>query len=135
MRLRERVRERPVAVALAVCWAAATLVASLVAPPQGGAGLAAVGPLGLLTVDRWVHALTYATLTLLVARALGATTDRGLFVAALASVGFGLVVEALQYPIPSRACDPADALTNAVGAAVAVVVLAAVRRVRGRSRE
>jgi VanZ family protein len=122
VRLRALVAERPLSAAAVVGWAAAVLVASVVSPSAGTGGLSTAGPLDLVGVDKWLHALAYATLAALVATARRARTRRELLAAALVSAGFGATVEAIQLSLPARSGDPADAVANAVGAVVGVAV-------------
>ena len=134
MRHRALLTGRPGWAALAVGWAALAVAASVVSPPSGAGGLAATGPLGLVGVDKWVHALTYATLTGLLAVALRARTRRELLAAALVSAGVGAGVEVVQSTLPARSGDPADALANLVGATAAALVWTVALRLRARSR-
>ena len=115
-------------VGLAAAWAVALLVVA-VAPGDGGS-LAGSGPLGLVGVDRWLHAVGDGTLAGLVSWAT-APAGRREYVAVLAvAAGYGCLTELLQAPLATRTADPLDALANAVGAGVVVVLWYAVRRSR-----
>jgi VanZ family protein len=96
--------------------AAAILVASLVPTPDRPT---ATGPFGVGT-DRYVHAAAYAGLAASIGYAsVAGRTERVLTVAFLGAVAFGLVVELLQAPVPSRSASHLDVVANVVGAAVA----------------
>ena len=111
---------------LALCYAAVVLVASLL--PASGSELGATGPLGLLAVDLWLHAVGYAVLAVVVAIPIEARGRDALSAVVVAVVLYGLGVEGLQGLAPTRAPSLLDALANAVGA----VVGAAVRSLLGR---
>ncbi|SEO41648.1 VanZ like family protein [Halorientalis persicus] len=104
----------------AVCYAVIVLGASVVEPPAGG--LTPTGPLGLVGVDKWVHAVGYATLAVLLAYALRATTTRRLVVVAALAIAYGAGIEVVQSFLPFRAFSLADALANAVGVSLVVIV-------------
>ena len=112
----------------AVAYVVLVFVASVADPPSGG--LAPAGPLGLVGVDKWVHALTYAVLVVLVAHGLRATTRRLLAVAVLVAVGYGTGIEVVQSALPWRSFGTLDVLANATGAVLAGVL---VRAVSGRT--
>lgn len=104
-------------VTLAAGVAAGVLAGSVVPPPTGVEQ--AYGPFGLVEADKWSHALVYGVLTISVAYALLARSGERLLVAVVAAAAFGLAVEGLQYGVPWRSFDLADAAANAVGALVA----------------
>jgi len=120
------VRRRRGPTAVALCYALGVLVASLL--PASGSGLGAMGPLGLVAVDLWLHAVGYAVLAVLVAIAVEARNRDALSAVVVAVVLYGLLVEGLQGLAPTRAPSLLDALANAVGA----VVGAGVRSLLGR---
>jgi len=124
------VRSRRGRYGLAVAYATIVLVAS-VAPVADG-GLPATGPLGLVAVDRWIHAGTYALLALLLAIATRARSSRTLVVVALVAVSYGAGIELLQAALPYRALDPVDATANTVGAVLATASRWAVAVRQGR---
>lgn len=103
-------------------------------PPRGSA--AGIGPLGIVGVDKWLHAVAFAA----VAAALTIALDDGrrsvVTIAALvvvASTAYGLGIEFLQVPAPGRHFDLADLAADALGAAaVTLAWLAVVRRRRRR---
>jgi VanZ family protein len=103
------------------------LVASLV--PGGGAAVS--GPLGVVGLDKWLHALAYAALA-------GAVTyaDGRAWVGVLAAVAYGVLVELLQLGVPYRSASTLDAVADVVGALVGATVVAtlaaAYRRYDGR---
>jgi len=105
---------------LAVAWAAAVLVASLVDPP--GAGPTPLGPLGLVGLDKYLHFLAYAGLAGLVGYAGLARDARALALAVVVAAGYGVGMELLQWPLVARSADPVDATVNAVGALAGVAV-------------
>ncbi|MFC7156736.1 VanZ family protein [Halomarina halobia] len=113
--------------ALVVLWAGYVLVASTVDPPSGG--LPPIGPLGLVGLDKWLHALAYAAMALLVAYALAARTPRTLALAVALTAAYGAGIEAVQAFLPLRAFDPADALANAAGAALGAAAWSALTRI------
>lgn len=116
----------PVRVPLLPRWARVTLAAGVAAvvlagslvPPPTEVGQP-IGPFGLVEADAWSHALSYGVLAISVAYALLARSGERLLVAVVAAVAFGLAVEGLQYGVPWRSFELADAVANAVGALVA----------------
>jgi VanZ family protein len=104
--------------------AAGILYASLIDPPSSG--LAPLGPLGLVGMDKWLHALAYAGLagTLAVAlapgRGVGRSTGRVALLALVFAVGYGVGIEFAQAPLPERAFSVADMAANATGSGVGV---------------
>ncbi len=105
---------------LAVTWAAAVLVASLVDPP--GTGPTPLGPFGLVGIDKYLHFFAYAGLAGLVGYAALARDARALLLAAAVGAGYGVGMELLQRPLPARSADPVDATVNAAGALAGVAV-------------
>lgn len=101
-------------VSLGVGVAATVLAGSLLPPPPGESG--ALGPLGLVALDKWLHGLTYGSLTAVVAYAIPARSRLHVLTAVLVAVAFGLLVEGLQFGIPWRTFDPTDAAGNTIGA-------------------
>ena len=89
------------------------LVASLVPVPETGGPTPE--PLGI-ALDKWVHAGSYGTLTVLLAWARGSRTIAAVAVVAAVSVGYGGGVELLQGFVASRSLSGADMVANAVGA-------------------
>ncbi|WP_299262508.1 VanZ family protein [Halorientalis sp.] len=116
----------------AICDAAAVLVASVADPPAGG--LAPTGPLGLVGVDKWLHAVGYAVLAALLAYALWATTARQIATAVGITVTYGAGIEVVQAFHPLRAFGAGDLFANAVGAAVVGLTLWLETRRRARDR-
>ncbi|EMA46729.1 VanZ family protein [Halococcus saccharolyticus] len=109
---------RSVRYGLVAAVAAVILVGSILEPDPAAAPT--MGPLGIVGADKWTHAFAYAGLaaTLLYA---SVSSDRGSSRVALAvvlTVGFGIGVELVQWPIPYRTASTADALADAVGAGV-----------------
>lgn len=105
--------------ALAVGCTGAVVVASLVhAPPA----VAATGPLGLVGVDKWIHAGSHAGIAVLFAFAALARTVPILVAIAVGSVLIGGGVELLQSTIPWRTTEFADVLANGAGTVVALAV-------------
>ena len=98
---------------LAATAVVAVVAGSVVSPPPGGPGAAPVFGLG---VDKWLHALGYATLAFLLAAAWPARSWRALVLVVLAAVALGGGLELLQSVVPARTPDPADAAANAAGA-------------------
>ncbi len=116
------------ALAVAVVLTAGSLV-------PGGESVPASGPLAV-GADKWLHAVGYAALTVAVAYALVRVDDGRKRRPALATAGvalaaavtFGGAVELAQTAVPGRGFDSADLLANAVGAATAAGLWAAVAR-------
>ena len=111
--------------------AGAILLASVLPRSTGAAPPVGPGPANLVGADKWLHGLAYAGLALALLYALSAT-DRP-FPQAVAltlglAVAFGLGVEIVQAPLPSRQFDTLDAVANAVGASIAATVWMAGRR-------
>jgi VanZ family protein len=96
--------------------------ASLLAAPTSG--LAPLGPLGLIGVDKWLHALAYVGLagTLAVALVPGRRTRRVAVLALVFTVGYGVAIEFAQAPLPERAFSVADMVANAIGAMLGAAV-------------
>lgn len=111
---------RSVRYGLVVAWAGAVLAASLVDPP--GSGVPAVGPLGLVGLDKWLHLGAYAGLATLVGYATLARDRRALAAAVLLAAAYGVGVELLQAPLAARTADPVDAAVNALGAVLGAAV-------------
>ena len=118
-----------------VCAAVAVFVASVLDPATVGAGgpTSGDGPLGVIGVDKWVHATAYATLALLGAFALSGRSSHGLDRWALALVvlgvaAFGAGIEVVQATLPARSFDLVDAAANATGALLGVGAWAALVR-------
>lgn len=104
--------------------AGAILVGSAL-PLSGSAG-PPFGPVGLVGDVALLHAVGYGLLGWVLARALVATGRSTVAVLALvvvATVGFGLAVELLQVPLPTRGYQVADLLADGIGAVAAVSVL------------
>ncbi len=109
----------PVRAAAAVGVAAVILVTSVTRPPEVAVAL---GPLGLVGFDKWVHAVGYGALAVAVAYAVPARSRTRLAMAVGVAVGFGLLVESIQFGLAYRSFDLVDAAANAAGAALAVAV-------------
>jgi len=61
--------------------------------------------------------------------------NRALMVGIAAGVGYGLLIEAIQYPIPYRSADPRDFALDVCGVVTAALLLSWARRRRERRRE
>jgi len=94
-------------------------VSLLVAPTSG---LAPLGPLGLVGMDKWLHALAYVGLagTLAVALAPDREAGRVALLALALAVGYGVGIEFAQAPLAERAFSVADMAANATGASLGV---------------
>ena len=114
----------PVAAAVV---AAVVLVASLLPVPIGTGAESS----GVLGVDLLFHAVGYAALAAVTLDALDRAhpdaTARSAALAFAAAVAFGLFVELLQGTLQWRTLAVADAVANAVGAALGILVLAVLR--------
>ncbi|MFW5903804.1 MAG: VanZ family protein [Halolamina sp.] len=120
---------------LVAAWALVLLYASVSDP--SGTSLARSGPLGLVGLDKWLHAGGYATFAVLLAYALlprYRDTRRGLIAALLLTGGYGLAMELLQAPLAYRSFDPLDATANVLGALAVVLAVALGSRVLDRRR-
>ncbi|WP_254536060.1 VanZ family protein [Halomarina litorea] len=104
------------------------LLASVVDPPSTGP--TPLGPLGLLPLDKWLHALGYGGLTGALAYAMvprtvpgdgrpERTVLAGLAVAVAVAAGYGFGIELVQGMLPARSFDVADAAANGTGALLA----------------
>ena len=93
---------------------------SIVPPPSGGISM---GPFGLISLSYWLHTLAYLGLSVVLAYALQSSPRPDwqilLIVFALA-VGYGISIELIQLPLPTRSFDVRDILVNGLGAALAV---------------
>jgi VanZ family protein len=96
----------------AVAVAAALFVAAVVPVAPGGGG----GPVG---VDKLMHAVGYVVLAAALTHPLDGH-HRSVALAFVAAVAYGLFLESVQAPLAYRAFDLADAVANAVGAAIGV---------------
>jgi VanZ family protein len=128
---------RPLGPAVVLAAATVVLVGSLLPTPTAASEASVVAPLGV-GADKWVHAASYAVVAGLAA----ATRGWGRRVPALVAVvvavaAFGAGVEVAQSFVPGRTASGADAVANAVGAAVGVAAwwLIARRRARASSAE
>jgi VanZ family protein len=86
--------------------------------------------------DKGAHALEYALLALLSARAVFRTWPerglrRALLAAVLLTVTWGFLDELHQAFVPSRNADSADLAADAIGAVIGVAIYALIRRMRG----
>jgi VanZ family protein len=115
---------RPAAVALLL------VVAALL--PGGPGGPPTAGPLGLVGVDKWLHAVGYAAFAAVLVPALGPgrPARRAVPLAVVAATALGVGLELAQLPVPGRHTSAGDAAANAVGAALGAVVAAVVARAR-----
>ena len=82
--------------------------------------MAVRGPLGVFGLDKWLHAVAYATL----AGAVTFADGRGR-VGVLSAVAYGVLVELLQVGVPYRSGSLPDAVANLLGAVVGTVVVVA----------
>ena len=114
----------------AVLYGVSLFAVSVADPPAGG--LAPTGPLGLVAVDKWLHVLGYAALTLLIAYAVWPSTTRWLALPGALALGYGVVIEVVQAFVPARSFSVADLGANAVGVALAAALLWAWHRRRER---
>ena len=89
------------------------LAVSLVpAPETGGPTPELLG----VALDKWVHAGSYGTLTVLLAWARDSRTVAAVALVAGLALGYGGGIELLQTLVPSRSLSAADMVANAVGA-------------------
>ena len=113
--------------------AVAILAASVLPRSTGAAPPMGPGPANLVGADKWLHGLAYAGLALALLYAMAATDlsfPRSIALTLGLAVAFGLGVELVQAPLPSRQFDTFDAVANAVGASIAATVWMAGRRLR-----
>jgi VanZ family protein len=125
--LQSRVGARAVRVAPVLAWSVAVVVASVVDPPS------AVGPTPALlgvALDKWLHFGTYGATAVLAGVAVRARDARGLLVAVGYAVALGTALELVQWTLPLRSFDLADAAANGLGALSGAVAyrLAVTRR-------
>lgn len=102
----------------AVVFAGLLLAVSLVPAPETGGPTTA--PLGI-ALDKWVHAGSYGTLTVLLAWARRSRKLRAVAAVAVVAVCYGGGIELLQGLVPSRSTSVADTLANSLGAVVAAL--------------
>ncbi|WP_332900040.1 MULTISPECIES: VanZ family protein [unclassified Haladaptatus] len=95
------------------------LFMSVIKPPSGS-GLHAWGPLGLVHLDKWLHALAYAGQAGVLAMVLNKYRHGNLAAFCLA-LGYGITIEFIQYPLPARSFDLTDIAANSVGAAIGIL--------------
>lgn len=110
----------------AVGFALVILVTSLLPVPEGASEQ--VPALLGLSLDKWVHVLSYGTLTVLLAW--GKRARRWATIAALAALAifYGAGVELLQGLVSSRGTSEADVAANCTGAVLAGLAWLVVRR-------
>ncbi|WP_458188101.1 VanZ family protein [Haladaptatus sp. NG-WS-4] len=114
-----------------VRWVAVFLVASVicyfsvVTSPAGGVG--STGPLSLVGMDKWYHAIGYGVFGTVLAYALEGRR-RALVLAVVGATGYGVVMELVQLPMALRDASVGDVVADAVGTALAVMVWWFVRR-------
>ena len=112
--------------ALVAIVAVAIFVAAIV---PTGEGVARPGPLGLLTLDLWLHAGAYFVLELAVLAALaGDDSPDGLALPSLAVVCYGLTLEGVQALLAYRSASLVDGAANATGVLLALVCWALLTR-------
>lgn len=102
--------------------AAVILYWSVVPPPTGGRRL--LGPLGLVGLDKWLHAIAFAGLAATLVLALGPSPRSHLVIVTTVigvTVAYGVGIELVQLAVPTRQFSVADLAADAVGA-VAVVL-------------
>lgn len=100
--------------------------------PPSGFGRA-MGPLGAVGLDKWLHALAFAGFAAVLTFALvdtGLSTRRVVLAVVVLSVGYGLAIELLQGALPTRHLGPLDLAADAIGTVAVVLVWRAVDRVR-----
>jgi len=86
---------------------------------------------GILGWDKLQHAGAFLVFTLLAGWALLACTERSWRWALLASVGYGILIEALQGLFTkNRSADPFDLMADLVGAGGVFLLMAARERLR-----
>ncbi|POG53836.1 VanZ family protein [Haloferax marisrubri] len=122
-----RLRESPRRAAVALGYALVVLAASVVPTPPGS--LAPMGPLGLVGLDKWVHAVGYAGLGFAFASAVRAEGRREVVAAVVTAGAFGAGIEVVQAVLPYRSFGVADAGANLAGAVLGGVVWVAAVRV------
>lgn len=110
----------------AVAFAVLLLVTSLVPVPESGSD--AVPALLGVSLDKWVHAASYGSLTVLLARGQRTRTIAVVALLATIAVGYGAGIEFLQGFVPSRDTSVADFVANTVGAGIAGVAWLVARR-------
>ncbi|MFC4550162.1 MULTISPECIES: VanZ family protein [Halorussus] len=119
-------------------WVGVALVAGVIfygsVLDSPGASLSPTGPLGLVGLDKWLHALGYAALGAALAVALRGDADRAILLAVVVSVGYGVGIEFVQAAIPARHFSVADMAADTVGAAVGAGATAGLLRLLERVR-
>ena len=117
----------------AVAVAAVILVGAVLRPSGVGRAL---GPLGVVGLDKYLHALAFGVLAVTIAVALRATSvERLVTTVVLVTVGYGLVVELVQLPLPYRSFSLLDVAADAVGAIVVALVWRTGQLLQQRRRE
>lgn len=111
----------PAATRFSIAGGVATTVAlvSLVHAPDV---IARTGPLGLVGVDKWIHAGSYALVAFLVGYAVRAPDKWTMLAVATGAVILGAGVESIQGTIPWRTQETADVFANAAGAVLGGLV-------------
>lgn len=90
--------------------------------------IADTGPLGLVALDKWIHAGSYALIVFLLGYALLAKDFMLLYTIVVVAVVVGAGVELIQSTIPWRTMEEADVFANVVGAVAGLVAWTAARR-------
>ncbi|KAB1186699.1 MULTISPECIES: VanZ family protein [Haloferax] len=115
-----RLRERPRSTLVVVGYALVVLVVSVIPTPPGG--LSPSGPLGLVGVDKWVHGIGYAGLSLGLGFASQARRPAEIRTVVVVASCYGACIELVQATLPYRSFSLADMGANVVGAVLGGVL-------------
>lgn len=91
--------------------------------------------LSLPHLDKLYHAGVFALTTCLLAGGIAARHPRAVALAPVLTLLHAVVIEAVQAALPRRSADPADALADAVGVGLGMLLWAASRRLSPRGRD
>ncbi|ELZ94776.1 VanZ like family protein [Haloferax mucosum ATCC BAA-1512] len=113
-----------------VAYAVVILVASVSSTPPGS--LSPSGVLGLVGLDKWLHALGYAGFAFGLAFAVRGGDRHEIWVAIAGASVYGIGIEVVQAGLPYRAFSVADMGANVLGAVVGGLLWFGVTRAERR---
>ncbi|AFK18208.1 antibiotic resistance protein VanZ [Haloferax mediterranei ATCC 33500] len=126
----DKLRTHPQRTLAVFAYVAVVLIASVISTPAGG--LSPIGPLGLVGLDKWLHAVGYAGLGFALAFAVRAIRLREVGGAIAVAGLYGLCIEFVQAGLPYRTFSVMDMGANVLGAMLGGVLWYVVVHREGR---
>jgi|AntDeeMinimDraft_6_1070357.scaffolds.fasta_scaffold09146_2 hypothetical protein len=96
--------------------------------PAPGSGSLVTGPFGLLPYSTWLHVLAYTGLTIVFAYTTAHVKQakwRHLTVVFVVVVTVGIIIEMVQYTLPTRSFSWVDIATNTAATSIGLLIWAA----------